>query len=129
MKKLWTGFALVMILPATAAAAGVVLAPAGLILGIILFLAGAAAAGWWYMYFRELEYADEGGEILIRGGVLFKKSKRLNKGSILWTNCVRLFGRPIISVLHTGGGSVTVFAEFELSDPDGQAHRCPILPQ
>lgn len=116
MKKIWTGFALVMILPAAAAAAGVILATGGLILGIIFFLAGAAAAGWWYMYFSGLEYADEGGEILIRCGVLFRKSMRLSKGSILWTNCVRLFGRPVISVLHTGGGSVTVFAEFELSD-------------
>lgn len=116
MKKLWTGFALVMILPAAAAAAGVILAPAGLIAGIVLFLAGTAAGGWWYMYFRGLEYADEGSEILIRGGVLIRKSKCLSKCSILWTNCVRLFGRPVISVLHTGGGSVTVFAEFELSD-------------
>lgn len=113
MRKLWMGFWLIMVIPALAAAAGVVLASSLPLAGTLLILAGALAASWWYMYFKRLGYADSESEIVIVSGVLIRKSKRLVKRNILWTNCVRLFDKPIVTVLHTGGGSVVVFLEFQ----------------
>ncbi len=115
MRKLWIGFRLVMIFPMLTATAGAALAVFFPIVGVLLILSGALAAYWWYMYFKQLDYADKGNEILIHSGVLIKKSKRLAKSNILWTNCVRLFGKPVVTVLHTGGGSVVVFAEAEIA--------------
>lgn len=115
MRKLWTGFWIIMVIPALASAAGAVLAPLFPLAGALLILSGALAAGWWYMYFRRLGYADSGSEIVIGSGVLIRKSKRLVKSNILWTNCVSLFGKTIVTVLHTGGGSMVVFAETEIA--------------
>ena len=117
MKKLWTGFQIIMLFPVTAVSAGVVFASSGLsIMGMVLIFGGAAAAGWWYLYFKKLDYVDNGREIQIQSGVFIKKRKRLCKESVLWTNGVRLFGSPVLTVLHTGGGSVVIFAEAELSE-------------
>ncbi len=114
MRKLWTGFWLAMIIPVLVTAAGVALAALFPLAGVLLVFTGALASGWWYMYFKRLDYVDNESEILIGAGVLIKKSKRLDKSNILWTNCVRLFGKPVVTVLHTGGGSVVVFSETEL---------------
>ncbi len=117
MKKLWTGFQIIMLLPVTAVSAGVVLASSGLsIMGMVLIFGGAAAAGWWYLYFKKLDYVDNSREIHIHSGVFIKKNKCLCKENILWTNGVRLFGSPVLTVLHTGGGSVVIFAEAEFSE-------------
>lgn len=117
MKKIWTGFRLVMLLPIAAAAAGIVFISGNLIfMGLVLVFGGAVAAGWWYLYFKKLDYVDNGREIHIRSGVLIKKNRRLCKKNILWTNGVRLFGSPVLTVLHTGGGSMVVFAEAEFSE-------------
>lgn len=122
MKKIHVGFQFIMLLPVAAAAAGVVLASSGVIfIGIILSLGGAAAAGWWYLYFKRLDYADDGSEIFIHSGVFIKKTKRLSKNNILWTNGVRLFGCPVLTVLHTGGGSIVVFADAGLSEKRGES--------
>lgn len=117
MKKTPAGFRAVMLLPVSAAAAGIALTSAGMaFVGIILGVGGAAAAGWWYLYFIRLDYYDDGIEILIRSGVIIRKTKRMLKNDILWTNRIRLFGSPVLTVLHTGGGSVVIFAEPMITD-------------
>ena len=116
MKKLWTGFQIIMLLPVTAVSAGVVLASSGLsIMGMVLIFGGAGAAGWWYLYFKKLYYVDNSREIHVHSGVFIKKNKCLCKENILWTNGVRLFGSPVLTVLHTGGGSVVIFGVLILN--------------
>ena len=78
MKKLWTGFQIIMLLPVTAVSAGVVLASSGLsIMGMVLIFGGAAAAGWWYLYFKKLYYVDNSREIHVHSGLFIKKKQVL----------------------------------------------------
>lgn len=102
-----------MTLPAAVLAAGTALALSGAALsGAVSIAAGASSAVWWYFYFKNLGYADNGAELVIYSGIFIKKAKRLRKSDILWTNSVTLFKAPVLTVLHTGGGSVTVLGKM-----------------
>lgn len=115
MKKLWAGFGFISAMIALAAGAGIFLTLSGAaVLGIIISAAAVTAEIWFLMYFGSIRYIRRGGDIFVKSGVLFGKLRHIPADGILWTNSVSLCRIPLATILHTGGGSVILFAETDI---------------
>ena len=116
MEKRWTAY----FLAAAAASAGVIFAAA---VGMyIIAAAGLIFLAWWTLYFCGLEYRRDEDILIVKSGVVFRRTRRVKTTEILWTKraVLRVFGEnTVYTSLHTAGGSIVIFGEFSTEGLSG----------
>lgn len=84
--------------------------------GAAAFAAAAVFVLWWCIYWRGLVYKFGKRFIVITGGVFFRRKRFIPLDSILYrTNTEICLGKlhiPLICVLHTAGGRITLLCNF-----------------
>ena len=102
---------------------------AGLLIYILLCAvshrAWVAAAGgifvllsvYWYWYYYSLEYSTAEKTLLITGGIIFRRERRLPVENILWEMRLSLLSErnTAATILHTAGGITVIFGEISTS--------------
>ena len=69
---------------------------------------------WWSVYFARLRYSLIQDVIYVHSGLIFRRTREIPVGSILWVTRLELLPhrRAIASVLHTAGGWIVIFNDF-----------------
>ena len=85
------------------------------IIGLLwMAIVAVALAVWWGVYFLCIKYTISNNCLVIYSGLLYRKTRKLPIKNILWITYVKPLAacRAAMSLLHTAGGCVVIFADF-----------------